>query len=247
MLRADCYSVGVGNAAGLRMPVRSTARTPKNTLSFDRLIRAPVRPADVDHVGPVVLDRRPPHHLVGARSASGLASQVSSVSLVSSAVEHLHVLRGARRVGQRPQRRGVHPGHPRDVVEVAELAAGRRTARRSRRARPGAGGRSSRCGSVNRAAGKPLLEERDVVAAAQVAVAAVDHPHAHAGRRGCRRPRSRTAPSCRAGESFSPPTDWRMAASASVSAVGTPSANSRRLRRVAARRRRRSSCRRCRW
>jgi hypothetical protein len=35
--------------------------------------------------------------------------------------------------------------------------------------------------------------------------------------------------SCRAGESFSPPTERRVAASSGVSSVGTPSANSRML------------------
>ncbi|KUO16930.1 hypothetical protein [Streptomyces dysideae] len=66
------------------------------------------------------------------------------------------------------------------------------------------------------------FEERDVVAAAAVAVAAVDDADAHAG--GVVVGESPTKrDSWRVGESFSPPTERRIAACSGVSEEGTPS------------------------
>ena len=88
---------GSGNATGLRCPSRSTARTPKCTLSLEMSIVAEVTVADRDHVGPVRLRSS---RATRPRSRPGPARcrgcQRSVVSLVSCVVS-MTTPRGARR------------------------------------------------------------------------------------------------------------------------------------------------------
>ena len=167
----------------------STARTPKSTLSFEMSMCAAVTlPTGMTWVQ-YGLGRVAPDAPRSRRGrARGPRSHARSVSLVSCAVTIAHVLRACPGAWASDHERGARSPAPRGRCSRSRrTAAGRRTGRRSRRARPGAGGRSSRRGSVKRRRRVALLEERDVVAAAQVPVAPVDHPDVHARAPGSRR------------------------------------------------------------
>ena len=132
---AGCWApelVSWTSAPGRRpgaVAARSTARTPKNTLSLDRSIGVLVTSPTVDHVVHVRSGRLPPHHLVAGEVGLGAALPAQRGVVGQVGGDDPDVLRRARRLGQRPQHGQRSPGprgrcrRSRRTRQVAELLA----------------------------------------------------------------------------------------------------------------------------